>query len=95
LSFGRTVRFGRVVSFDARRGWGTVGEAEVAEFEFEFHATAIADGSRRIEPGTAVVFTVESGHRGRYEAREVTVLSGLVGESGPSGEVSASHHEPA
>jgi cold shock CspA family protein len=86
-----------VVSFDARRGWGTVGEAEVAEFEFEFefHATAIADGSRRIEPGTAVVFTVEPGHRGRYEAREVTVLSGLVGESGPSGEVSASHHEPA
>jgi cold shock CspA family protein len=80
------MRFGRVVSFDARRGWGTVAESEGADFEFEFHATAIGDGSRRIDPGTAVVFTVVPGHRGRYEARELVV---------PPGPVSASHHEPA
>jgi cold shock CspA family protein len=82
-----------VASFDARRGWGTVTDSEGAEFEF--HATAIVDGSRRIDPGTTVGFAVVPGHRGRYEAREVTVLSGLTGPSGPSGEASVSHHEPA
>jgi cold shock CspA family protein len=71
-----------VTSFDPRRGWGTVTDPEGAEFEF--HATAIVDGSRRIEPGTSVVFDVVPGHRGRYEARGLTALSG-----------SASHHEPA
>ena len=93
------MRFGRVASFDARRGWGTVTASEGAQFEF--HATAIADGSRLIDPGTSVVFTVQAGHRGRYEARELTVLSessessGPAGPVGPSGEVSASHQDPA
>jgi len=73
-----------VTSFDARRGWGTVTDPDGAEFEF--HATAIVDGSRRIEPGTNVVFDIVPGHRGRYEARGLTVLS-----STPS----VSHHEPA
>jgi cold shock CspA family protein len=72
-----------VTSFDARRGWGTV-TATVTGAEFEFHATALVDGSRRIDPGTRVVFDVVPGHRGRYEARGLTVLSG-----------SASRHEPA
>jgi cold shock CspA family protein len=76
-----------VTSFDARRGWGTVTDSEGAEFEF--HATAVVDGSRRIDPGTSVGFSVVPGHRGRYEAREVTVLSG------PTGDGSSSHHEPA
>ena len=75
-----------MTTFDARRGWGTVTESAGAECEFEFHATAIVDGSRRIEPGTSVVFDIVPGHRGRYEARGLTVLS-----STPS----ASHHEPA
>jgi cold shock CspA family protein len=70
-----------VTSFDAHRGWGTV--ADSAGTEFEFHATAIADGSRRVEPGTAVAFSVVPGHRGRYEARGLSALSG------------SSHHEPA
>ena len=38
---------------------------------YGFHATAIADGSRRIEVGTTVVFTVTPGHRGLYEARSL------------------------
>ena len=59
--------FGRVTSFDARRGIGTVTDAEGSAFDF--HATAILDGSRRIEPGTEVSFVVTPGHRGRYEAR--------------------------
>ena len=82
-----------MTSFDPGRGLGVVTDAEGADFEF--HATAIADGSRRIDPGTTVVFEVVPGHRGRYEARGLTVLSGTSGPSGPSGEGSASHHEPA
>jgi cold shock CspA family protein len=76
-----------VTTFDARRGWGTVTDSGGAEFEF--HATAVVDGSRRIEPGTRVVFDVVPGHRGRYEARGLIELSGAVASG------SASHHEPA
>jgi cold shock CspA family protein len=71
-----------VTSFDARRGWGTVTDTGTDGAEFEFHATAIVDGSRRVSPGSSVVFEVVPGHRGRYEARGLTVLSAV-------------HHEPA
>jgi cold shock CspA family protein len=62
---------GEVTAFDARRGWGTVTDDRAAAFDF--HATAIADGSRRIPVGADVTFLVEPGHRGRYEARSLTV----------------------
>ena len=62
--------FGRVTTYDARRGLGTITDATGATFDF--HATAILDGSRRIEPGTDVSFVVVPGHRGRYEASGVT-----------------------
>ena len=68
------LRLGRVTAFDARRGLGTVTDA--AGETFDFHATAIADGSRHIATGVAVVFTVSPGHRGRYEARSLLTLSG-------------------
>lgn len=61
---------GRVTSFDERRGLGTVTDSGGAEFAF--HATAIANGSRRIDPGTEVTFVIVPGHRGRYEARTLT-----------------------
>ena len=76
-----------MTTFDARRGWGTVTDSTGAEFEF--HATAIADGSRGIDPGTDVGFAIVPGHRGRYEARGLTELSAAVASG------SASHHEPA
>jgi cold shock CspA family protein len=63
---------GRVTSFDARRGLGAVADADGTEFEF--HATAIVDGSRRIEPGTEVAFSLVPGHRGRYEARGLSEI---------------------
>jgi cold shock CspA family protein len=59
------LRHGRVASFDPARGLGEDGTA------FGFHATAIADGSRTIEVGAVVTFTVAPGHRGRYEARSL------------------------
>ena len=78
--------FGRVTSFDPRRGLGAVTDTEGSVFEF--HATAIVDGSRRIDPGTEVNFVVFPGHRGRYEARELTAVGLPVMGS-------TSHHLPA
>jgi cold shock CspA family protein len=60
---------GRVSSFDPTRGLGAVDDDGGARYGF--HATAIADGSRRISVGTTVVFTVSPGHRGLYEARSL------------------------
>jgi cold shock CspA family protein len=74
---------GSVATFDAARGLGTVADDDGTSYGF--HATAIADGSRRIEVGREVMFTVAPGHRGRYEARSlVTVAAGW-----------ASHQQPA
>jgi cold shock CspA family protein len=60
---------GRVSSFDASCGLGTVDAEDGASYGF--HATAIADGSRRISVGTTVVFTLSPGHGGLYEARSL------------------------
>ena len=65
---------GRVASFDPRRGLGEVEDEDGTSFGF--HATAIADGSRRIEEGATVVFTVSPGHGGLYEARSLLPVPG-------------------
>jgi cold shock CspA family protein len=65
---------GRVTSFHRARGIGTVTQDGAGDV-FDFHATAIADGSRTIEEGAAVSFIVAPGHRGRYEARSLVLLS--------------------
>ena len=57
---------GRVASFDPTRGLGTV--TDDAGAVYGFHATAIADGSRRIEAGTRVSYSLAPGHGGRHEA---------------------------
>jgi cold shock CspA family protein len=51
---------------------GTVGVDGGADYAF--HATAIADGTRRIDVGAAVTFTLAPGHGGRCEARSVVSL---------------------
>lgn len=56
---------GEVVTF-ADDGWGVVRGVDGAEHPF--HCTAIADGTRRIEPGTAVTFDLVPGRQGRWEA---------------------------
>ena len=60
---------GRVASFDPARGLGTVVDDDGARYDF--HATAIADGSRRIDVGAAVSFALVAGHRGRVEIRRL------------------------
>jgi cold shock CspA family protein len=64
---------GRVTSFDPTRGLGAL--ADDAGAVLDFHATAIADGSRHIEVGTEVSFSVAPGQRGRYEARSLVPSS--------------------
>jgi len=59
-----------VTSYDPRRGLGTV--TDVDGVVYDFHATAIGDGSRQIDPGTEVSFVVRPGRRGRYEAAALT-----------------------
>ena len=68
---------GRVASFDPRRGLGEVDDEDGTSYGF--HATAIADGSRRIQVGAAVVFTISPGHRGLYEARSLTPIARFAG----------------
>lgn len=60
---------GVVADFDEHRGLGHV-RAEDGR-QLSFHCTQIADGSRTIEVGAAVVFEVVPGHLGRWEATDV------------------------
>jgi cold shock CspA family protein len=67
-------RQGKVRSFDERRGLGEIeGDDRTT---FPFHCTAIADGTRRIAPGTPVEFDVVAGLPGRWEATAIEVRSG-------------------
>ena len=61
---------GVVAEFDSHRGWGVVRRDDDGA-ELPFHCTAIADGTREIEPGTAVTFEVVAGHLGRWEAATI------------------------
>jgi cold shock CspA family protein len=62
----RRSRLGRVERFDAHAGLGVVVDEHGSAHPF--HCTAIADGSRSIEPGTPVRFSVEPGRLGELEA---------------------------
>jgi cold shock CspA family protein len=57
---------GKVSSFDEDRGLGTVVTDDGRPLLF--HCAAIADGTRTIEVGTRVAFSVVAGHLGRWEA---------------------------
>jgi cold shock CspA family protein len=60
---------GHITAFDQTRGLGVVEDVDGTAYDF--HATAIADGTRTIAVGAPVVFHVVPGHRGRYEARAI------------------------
>ncbi|MGQ0617060.1 MAG: cold-shock protein [Acidimicrobiia bacterium] len=54
------------MAFDDDAGYGTVRSDAGAEYFF--HCTALADGTRTTEVGTAVTFSVVAGRLGRWEA---------------------------
>ena len=59
---------GTVVEFDEARGLGVIESDEGAH---AFHCTALLDGTRTIDVGTAVTFEVRPAGRGRWEATEI------------------------
>ena len=59
---------GTVTEFDEPRGLGTI-DAEGTRYPF--HCTALLDGTRTIEVGTAVTFEVRPAGRGRWEASQI------------------------
>ncbi len=66
----RAPKRGVVTEFDDARGLGVVVDDHGRSYPF--HCAALADGTRFVELGTSVVFSVAPGHGGRYEARAVT-----------------------
>ena len=60
---------GVIASFDDPRGIGVIADDDGGEVPF--HCTAIADGSRSIEEGARVRFSVVAGHLGRWEAADI------------------------
>lgn len=64
---------GRVATFDPSRGLGAVTDDTGALYPF--HATAIADGSRRIDVGTRVSYSLTPGHGGRHEVRTLVAVT--------------------
>jgi len=62
-------RRGTVRTFDERRGLGEIESDDGTTFSF--HSTAIANGARRITPGTPVEFDVVAGLPGRWEAARI------------------------
>jgi cold shock CspA family protein len=63
---------GMVEDFDEPRGLGVIRSDDGAELPF--HCTALADGTRSVEPGRRVRFRVVPGLLGRWEAVEVDKL---------------------
>ena len=64
---------GTVVAFDPEVGLGTVAAADGSRHDF--HCTAIADGSRTIDPEGAVAYSVGPAGPGRWEAVVVLPLT--------------------
>ena len=68
---------GRVASFDPTRGLGTVTDDSGSVHAF--HATTIADGSRRIDVGSRVSYSLAPGHGGRREVRRLVACTDSPG----------------
>jgi cold shock CspA family protein len=76
----RATRTGVVSEFDDPRGLGSVLGDDGRRYEF--HCTAVADGSRSIDVGTRVTFILAVAHRGRLEARDI-IPGRIVAGTGP------------
>jgi cold shock CspA family protein len=59
-----------VEAFDDHRGYGTLRTTDGDELFF--HCTALVDGSRTVEVGTAVNAQVVPGRLGRWEATRIS-----------------------
>jgi len=64
---------GTVAEWDEAAGYGQI--AAVDGERYFLHCTAIADGTRSIDPDARVAFRVVAGPMGRWEAAELTKLA--------------------
>lgn len=69
MAEGDGPREGRVATFDEHRGRGEIEASDGTRYPF--HCTAVADGTRTIDEGTSVTFSVAPGPLGRWEAAEI------------------------
>lgn len=60
---------GVVATFDKAAGLGTITGDDGKPYGF--HCTAIADGTRDIEVGKQVTFSIVAGHNGKLEATQI------------------------
>jgi cold shock CspA family protein len=68
---------GTVLNFHPDVGLGViVVEGDGALTEYPVHCTQIDGGSRLLVPGSTVQFSIAAGHRGRWDAVEVTAVDG-------------------
>lgn len=67
-------RTGVIVAFDDDTGIGTLRDLH-DHSGWDFHCTALLDGTRTVEVGTQVRFRVAPGHGGRTEATAIEKLS--------------------
>ncbi|MEO6318179.1 MAG: hypothetical protein ABIP36_05280 [Acidimicrobiales bacterium] len=65
---------GRVASFDEPRGLGTVLATDGSAYPF--HCTALLNGTRSVDEGTAVTFEVRPAGLGRWEATRIADADG-------------------
>ncbi|MCL5445818.1 MAG: hypothetical protein M1350_00115 [Actinobacteria bacterium] len=80
---------GTVVSFDEARGTGEIawspssevgpgaglkGNGAASSHVVAFHCVAVADGTRHVEPGAPVIFSLVPGHYGMPEAAGIIKL---------------------
>lgn len=63
---------GAVEAFDSQQCLGTIVDASARRWAFQ--CTALVDGSREIEVGTAVSFVIARRHGGRLEADRIAQL---------------------
>jgi cold shock CspA family protein len=63
-------RAGTVTAYDSAAGLGVITAEDGAKLSF--HCTQIADGTREIEVGRSVTFTIAAGHQGRFEATDIS-----------------------
>ena len=79
MSAGGAIHVGTVTTFDEKVGSGTIAVATDAGVpvpqlpgpQFPFHCVSLADGSRHIEPGTAVTFAINPRQPGIWEATNI------------------------
>jgi hypothetical protein len=77
LNFHPGVGLGVIVVSDEASMSGSGGSGGISSRdEFPVHCTQIDGGSRLLIPGTTVRFAIAAGHRGRWDAVEVTAIEG-------------------